>query len=305
MEIKAASEWSGFQTFPEPTQAKLDVLFGNLNQQNVNTLTILVMGKGGVGKSSIVNSILGERVSSVTAFQEEGSTPLMFSRSRGGFTLNIIDTPGLVSDGQVNKQTLSSIRRFLLNKTIDVLIYVCRLDAYRVGNLDRDVAKAITDNFGKEIWRRCLVALTHAQFTPPSGLDYIEYFAERSEAVLKFIRSGACINQQEFQDHGIPVALVENSWRCETNGLGEKIVPDGTVWIPNLMEVITGVALNGSGAISVVPKVTDSTLFGKLVFIPMVLIECLLVKLIKLAIDNDIAKETKSFKEQHGSDFTS
>lgn len=98
MEIKAASEWSGFQTFPEPTQAKLDVLFGNLNQQvlilthiyiyllyltwllfsyvrwflllqNVNTLTILVMGKGGVGKSSIVNSILGERVSSVTAFQ--------------------------------------------------------------------------------------------------------------------------------------------------------------------------------------------------------------------------------------------
>lgn len=76
---------------------------------------------------------------------------------------------------------------------------MCRLDAYRVGNLDRDVAKAITDNFGKEIWRRCLVALTHAQFTPPSGLDYIEYFAERSEAVLKFIRSGACINQQEFQ----------------------------------------------------------------------------------------------------------
>lgn len=53
----------------------------------------------------------------------------------------------------------------------------------------------------------------------------------------------------------------------------KQIVPDGTVWIPNLMEVITGVALNGSGAISVVPEVTDSTLFGKLVFIPMILIE--------------------------------
>lgn len=37
--------------------------------QNVNTLTILVMGKGGVGKSSTVNSIIGERAVTVNAFQ--------------------------------------------------------------------------------------------------------------------------------------------------------------------------------------------------------------------------------------------
>jgi hypothetical protein len=37
--------------------------------KDVSTLTILVMGKGGVGKSSTVNSIVGERVASVSAFQ--------------------------------------------------------------------------------------------------------------------------------------------------------------------------------------------------------------------------------------------
>jgi predicted GTPase len=37
--------------------------------QSVDTLTILVLGKGGVGKSSTVNSIVGERVAIVSAFQ--------------------------------------------------------------------------------------------------------------------------------------------------------------------------------------------------------------------------------------------
>lgn len=32
-------------------------------------MTVLVMGKGGVGKSSTVNSILGERAVAVSAFQ--------------------------------------------------------------------------------------------------------------------------------------------------------------------------------------------------------------------------------------------
>jgi predicted GTPase len=40
--------------------------------QNKESLTVVVVGKGGVGKSSTVNSIIGERVTVVSAFQVTG-----------------------------------------------------------------------------------------------------------------------------------------------------------------------------------------------------------------------------------------
>lgn len=74
-----------------------------------------------------------------------------------------------------------------------------RLDAYRVDNLDRQVVKAITDSFGKEIWRRGVVVLTHAQLSPPDGLNYEDFFSKRSESLMKVVRSGARLRKQDIQ----------------------------------------------------------------------------------------------------------
>ena len=64
--------------------------------------------------------------------------------------------------------------------------------------LDEQVIKTITNSFGKDIWRRALVVLTHAQLSPPDGIDYNEFFTKRSEALLRYIRSGAGINKREY-----------------------------------------------------------------------------------------------------------
>ncbi|CAL5343783.1 unnamed protein product [Camellia sinensis] len=244
-------EWTGIQQFPTATKTKLFDFLGKLKQENVSTLTILVMGKGGVGKSSTVNSIIGERVVAVNALQSEGTRPVMVSRSWAGFTLNIIDTPGLVEGGYVNDQALEIIKRFLLNKTIDILLYVDRLDAYRVDNLDTQIVRAITDSFGKEIWQRGLVVLTHAQLSPPDGLNYEDFSSQRSKALLKVVRLGARMKKQVMQGSSIPVCLVENSGRCNKNDCDEKILPNGTAWIPNLVETIADVVSNGGRGIYV------------------------------------------------------
>lgn len=290
-------EWAGINTFASATQTKLLELLGKLKLENVSTLTILVMGKGGVGKSSTVNSIIGERAVSVSPFQSEGPRPVMVSRSRAGFTLNVIDTPGLIEGGYVNDQALEIIKRFLLNKTIDVLLYVDRLDAYRVDNLDRQVVKAITDSFGKGIWNRALVVLTHAQLSPPDGLPYEDFFSKRSEALLKAVRLGAGLKKNDKQDIVIPVVLVENSGRCNKNESDEKVLPNGIAWIPHLVKTVTEVVLNGSASILVDKKLIEGpnpNERGK-VLIPLLLAlqYFFIIKPIRRAIKNDISKESR------------
>ncbi|ESQ51407.1 hypothetical protein EUTSA_v10017808mg [Eutrema salsugineum] len=50
-------EWVGSQQFPAATREKLGEFFGKLKPKDINTMTVLVLGKGGVGKSFTDNSL--------------------------------------------------------------------------------------------------------------------------------------------------------------------------------------------------------------------------------------------------------
>ena len=49
-----------------------------------------------MGKSSTTNSIFKERVAQPSLFQGDTDKPVVVSRQAGGFTLTVIDTPGLL-----------------------------------------------------------------------------------------------------------------------------------------------------------------------------------------------------------------
>lgn len=56
-----------------------------------------------MGKSSTANSLFGDRVANVAAFQQDAARPVVISRQAAAFTLTVIDTPGLNESDSVNE----------------------------------------------------------------------------------------------------------------------------------------------------------------------------------------------------------
>ena len=96
-------DWKGLAEMPAVPQQSLGDMFDAFREDGKTDLTILLLGKGGVGKSSTVNSLLNERAANVLPFQQDATKPSVFSRREPeGFVLNLIDTPSLLDQDAVS-----------------------------------------------------------------------------------------------------------------------------------------------------------------------------------------------------------
>ena len=66
-------------------------------------------------------------------------------------------------------QTLNAIAQFLKDKQVDVVLYLDRLDFYRVDKTDKEIMTAITNTLGPKIWRNTIIGLTHGKAVAPQG----------------------------------------------------------------------------------------------------------------------------------------
>ena len=57
----------------------------------------------------------------------------------------------------------------LKDNPVDVVLYLDRLDFYRVERTDQDIMSAITNTLGPKIWRNTVIGLTHGKAVAPPG----------------------------------------------------------------------------------------------------------------------------------------
>uniref|UniRef100_A0A7S0REM2 AIG1-type G domain-containing protein n=1 Tax=Pyramimonas obovata TaxID=1411642 RepID=A0A7S0REM2_9CHLO len=252
---KDAPEWATLKGFPPATQRSLMAILTKLKGQNKNELTIMLVGKNGVGKSSTGNSLLNEKVFNVATFQNASpgaNVPQMVSRKAGGFTLSVIDTPGLLDGGSVNEESLRNICAFVADKTVDAIVYVDRLDTYRVQTVDKQIMEALTQRFGNLVWSITAFALTHGNVLAPAGMEYKDFVKGRVDSLRAAAKEAA--GEQMLE---VPCAVVENGSRCKTNADNEKILNDGVPWLSNFVKVVAD--LVGDGDVLDVEKALEGT----------------------------------------------
>lgn len=235
--------WAGLTSFPATTQNALHSLLNSLRGANKNELTILLLGKSGVGKSSTANTLFGEKVATINPFQNDTAKPVVISRKAAGFTINVIDTPSLLEADSVNESSLAAISFELRNRPVDVVMYMDRLDMYRVEPIDKMVIESVSRHFGENIWSNALIALSHGDMrSPPPGTDFSSYVEARAAGLRKAIKSAG-------GSGALPLVLVENSSRCGTNDEGQKVVgPNKTPWLTEMMSQVCEVVTKGTPA---------------------------------------------------------
>lgn len=132
------------------------------NRQS-DTIKVLVTGKTGTGKSTLINAIVGETVA-----EEGGSLDLMTSvvteyiKTVGDTTVKILDSPGLQDGTEHEDEYLEDIKKKCCD--VHLMVYCIRMSETRFlpGNKDAIAMKKFSSALGQKIWQNSLIVLTFA-----------------------------------------------------------------------------------------------------------------------------------------------
>ena len=127
-----------------------------------NSVNMLVTGKTGVGKSSLINGVVGKEVAEEGDTLDRGTVTVQaFAFKYHDVDITIWDSPGLQDGLDKEEEYIRDMQRKGCANS-DLVLYCARMTDTRFRKEDHDAIRKLTIGLGKDIWKNAIFVMTFA-----------------------------------------------------------------------------------------------------------------------------------------------
>ena len=164
-------------------------------------VVIVFSGKSGAGKSTLIENILQVKTSTPPSPYPITEACIGYPTERNDVPLMVIDTVGLISGENMNKQ-LQDVATYT-NCNVDLLVYCLHVGpGMKIVDGNPAMMKALQEAFSKDVWKHCILIFTFSNLMWES---FSRKNDEKEIAVASYrdyIRKYAAAFQQQLETLG-------------------------------------------------------------------------------------------------------
>ena len=198
--------------------------------KNSNEVKIFITGKTGVGKSTLVNGLVGKKIAKEgDTLNPETSVVKGYRSKHHSVTVTVWDSPGLQDGTNQESQYLEDMKKKC--SEMDLSIYCVSLKETRFfeGCPDILAMKKLTDLFGKKMWENAMFVLTFANLAEDLDSKILEEDDENKKAKL-------FQDKVELWKKTLADALIKDVGVDENIASRIEVVPAGHQYVPALLD---------------------------------------------------------------------
>ena len=228
----------------EPLEVGVEKTGSGDETKKTESLTIFVIGKTGVGKSTLINSLLGEKKAKVSdgVYSSDQETIEKYSGQFCGIKTLFYDTKGLADPSEDDEKLIKKFHDTIVMCRNQYLVFICLPITNRADNSVYCFARLLASKFGDKynIWLNSIIVLTQAnRFSHDEDDSDEEEEVRLEKTAVKMIDTMETWSK-EFQDclekFGLPREIIMNMPVCAAGRKSPKL-PITDDWKETLLYV--------------------------------------------------------------------